>query len=152
MRSVRLLSGLLLVLTLLGALAACGGEPVTLADLPVHPDASPLEPGSNPMADTVADSIRQSFGQGAVSVDMQLYTLPAETSWERVQAFYEEQISAIGGDWEAEPQLAQDTPALKTIGWSRGAFAGEQGLVISYGPPLLGNPPFLLVALVSEGS
>jgi hypothetical protein len=138
---------LLLALLLLLALTACGGEPVAFQELPVHPDASPLEAGSHPMADTVADSFRQAVGQEGVQIDLQLYALPAETSWDEVQSFYAETLE---GDWKSEPRLAQDTSAFKTVGWARGAFAGEQGLAVGYGPALLGSPPFMMVALFSE--
>jgi hypothetical protein len=136
-----------IVLLLLVALAACGGEPVTFAQLPLHPQATPLEPGSHPMADTVADGFRQALSGGNVTMDVQLYSLPADASWETVRSFYETQVA---GDWKTEPALAQDTEFFKTIGWSRGSFASEQGLAVGYGPPLLGSPPFLMVALFSE--
>lgn len=147
MLTAKSIPALLLALVLLIALTACGGEPVAFEELPVHPDAAPLEAGTHPMADTVADSFRQAIGQEGVQVDLQLYTLPAEVTWEEIQSFYAESLE---GDWKSEPRLAQDTSAFKTVGWARGAFAGEQGLAIGYGPPLLGSPPFLVVALFSE--
>lgn len=99
------------------------------------------------MADTVGDSFRQAISQENVQVDMELYTLPADTTWEDIQAFYNEQIT---GDWKAATELTQDTEAFKTIGWTRGSFASEQGLAVGYGPALLGSPPFLMVAMFSE--
>ncbi len=76
-----------------------------------------------------------------------MYMLPLDTDWEEVKAFYEEQIA---DDWKADDRLAQDTEAFKTIGWMCGSFVNEQGLAIGYGPPLLGNPPYLMVALFSK--
>ncbi len=146
---VRHMLSLCLLFVFIVPLAACGGggEPVAFADIPVFPDATPLEPGTNTLADTVGDSFRQAVSQENVQVDMELYTLPADASWEEIQAFYTEQIA---GDWEAETALTQDTEAFKTIGWTRGGLASEQGLAIGYGPPLLGNSPFLMVAMFSE--
>jgi hypothetical protein len=147
MLTAKRIPALLLVLVLLAALTACGDEPVAFEELPIHPQASPLVAGSHPMADTVANSFRQAVGQEGVAIDLQLYALPAETSWEEIQSFY---ADALTGDWKSEPRLAQDSSAFKTIGWARGAFAGEQGLAVGYGPALLGSPPFLMVALFSE--
>jgi hypothetical protein len=147
MRFAKRLPALLLVLVALVALTACGGEPVSFEELPIHPAASPLDAGSHPMADSVADSFRQAVGQEGVQLDMQLYALPDETSWEEIQSFYAE---SLAGDWKSEPRLSQDSSAFKTVGWARGALAGEQGLAVGYGPPLLGSPPFLMVALFSE--
>lgn len=148
MTHVRRWKDLWLMLVLVAALTACsGGEPVAFADIPLHPAATPLQAGSHPLADSVGNSFREAVSQENVQVDMQLYVLPADTSWEEVKGFYEAQI---GGDWKVDSRLAQDTEAFKTIGWSRGGFASEQGLAIGYGPPLLGNAPYLMVALFSE--
>ena len=121
MLTAKRIPALLLALMLLVALTACG-EPVAFEELPLHPDAAPLEAGSHPMADTVANSFRQAVGQEGVQIDLQLYTLPDETSWDEIQSFY---TGALGGDWKSEPRLAQDTSAFKTVGWARGAFAGR---------------------------
>lgn len=135
------------MLVLFATLAACGGEPVAFTEIPVHPNATPLQSGSNPLADSVGNSFREAVSQENVAVDMQLYALPTDMNWEDVKGFYEAQI---GEEWEADARLAQDTEVFKTIGWTRGGFASEQGLAIGYGPPLLGNAPYLMVALFSE--
>jgi hypothetical protein len=132
---------------MLAVLAACGGKPVTFADIPLLPAAAPLQAGTHPFADTVSKTLRDSLGGKNVKLDMQLYGLPTETNWVDVKGFYETQIK---GDWKTESRLAQDTPAFKLAGWSRGGFASEQGLVVGYGAGMLGNPPFLIVALFSE--
>lgn len=136
-----------LFFALLVPLAACGGTPVAFADLPLHPAATVIQPGSNPLAETVSNSLRESLGGQNVKLDLQVYALPAGTNWDEIKGFYEEQIK---GDWKTEAKLTQDTQALKLIGWSRGGFASEQGLVVGYGPGLLNNPPFMIVALFSE--
>ena len=58
-------------------------------------------------------------------------SLPADATWEQVTGFYEHEVT---GDWETEAQLAQDTAAFKTVGWTRGGLASEQGLVVGYSP------------------
>jgi hypothetical protein len=147
MQRVRRLLNLGLLGMFLVTLVACGSEPIAFADIPMHPAATPLQAGSNPLADSVGNSFREAVGKEDVQVDVQLYALPVDTSWEEVKGFYKEQIA---DDWEADTRLAQDTEAFKTIGWSHGGFVGEQGLAIGYGPPLPGNAPYLMVALFSE--
>ena len=143
----KLTAGLVLSLLLSVVLVACGGTPATLATIPVLPNATQLAAGSNPMADTLADSFRQSMAQQSGTVEMQLYTLPADATWDHVKGFYAQEIT---GDWQSEAQLAQNAESFKMVGWTRGGFASEQGLVVGYSPALLGQPPFMLVALFSE--
>lgn len=78
---------------------------------------------------------------------MQPYTLPADVGWDEIKGFYEEEIKE---DWKAETQLTQESEALKTVDWTRGSLASEQGLAIGYGPALLDKPPFLMIVLFSE--
>jgi hypothetical protein len=143
----KLIARLVMSLLIACALAACGGPPATLATIPLPPDATRLEAGSNPMADTIADGFRQSMTQQNGKVELQLYALPADAGWEQIRGFYEQQIK---DDWKSEAQLAQDAEAFKTIGWTRGGLASEQGLVVGYSPALLDAPPFMMVALFSE--
>ena len=142
------IAGLLLSLLFAFILVACGGgTPVALATIPVPPAATQLQAGSDPLADLLADGMRQSMSQQGGTVEVQLYTLPAEATWEQVKGFYEHEVT---GDWTTEAQLAQDSAAFKTVGWTRGGLASEQGLVVGYSPALLDQPPFIMVALVSE--
>lgn len=142
------LAGLHLFLLIAVVLVGCsGGTPVTFDAIPLPPDATQLVAGSNPLADSLADSVRQSMGQQGGSIDLQLYRLPADAQWEQVKSFYEQQVT---GDWQTEAQLAQDSEAFKTVGWTRGGLASEQGLLVGYSPALLDQPPFMLVALISE--
>lgn len=145
---IRRMLGLCMMLALFVSLTACGGgAPVAFSDIPLHPAATPLQAGSNPLADTVGKSFREAISQKNVQVDIQLYALPIDMVWEDVKGFYETQIA---GDWKAESALTQNTEAFKTIGWTRGGFASEQGPAIGYGPALLGNAPYLMAALFSE--
>jgi hypothetical protein len=133
---------------LLLSLAACGGQPVAFADLPMLPDAAPLEEGTNTIADSVSSSFKESLSGENVGVELKLYAVPAETSWEQIKTFYTDQLAAT--DWKSDERIAQDSDAFKTVGWTRGGLASEQGLAVGYGPDLLGEGAFLMVALISE--
>lgn len=140
--------GIILTILVLFSITGCGGQPVAFADLPVHPDAQPLQAGQNTLADSVANSFTQSVSSEKVKVDLQLYAIPEGTSWDQIKSFYADKLG--GTDWKAASELNQDSEAFKTVGWTRGGFAGEQGLAIGYGPDLLGEGAFLMVALISE--
>ena len=139
---VAFLSALLLV-----TLAACGGAPVNFADVPTHPQVTPVEPGENSMADTIGATLKDALAERG-QVDMKLYAVPSSLSWEQIQAFYADSLS--GTDWKTAQELAQDTEVFKTAGWTRGRLASEQGLAVGYAPDLLGGGAFLMVALFSE--
>lgn len=92
-----------LLVGLLVLLAACGGKAATIADIPAYPDAVPLEPGVDPVADTLVNNmvqdaqVRSSVGAGG-QIEQKAYRLPAGTTWEQVQSFYNDKL---GGDgWE----------------------------------------------------
>lgn len=146
MRLVRTFA-MLAVACMLAGLAGCGGSPVTFAELPVHPELAPLERGTNSLADTMADTLEGSMGE-SVSAELKLYSVPAELSWEELDSFYA--TSLAEGDWKAADELRQESDALNTVGWTRGSLASEQGLVVGYGPPMLGDDAFLIVMLFSE--
>lgn len=139
---------LVVSLSIVYVLAACGGSsPVTLDAIPLPPNATQLEAGSNPLAETMADGFRDSMGPQGDKVEVQLYSLPADADWGAIKNFYEQEIK---DDWQTEAQFVQDTEAFKTVGWTRGSLASEQGLLVGYGPALLDTPPFMMVALFSE--
>ncbi|MBP7044651.1 MAG: hypothetical protein KBE23_17995 [Chloroflexi bacterium] len=92
-----------LLVGLLVLLAACGGKAATMADIPAYPDAVALEPGVDPIADTLVNNmvqdaqVRSSVGAGG-QIEQKAYRLPAGTTWEQVQSFYNDKL---GGDgWE----------------------------------------------------
>ncbi len=93
--------GFLTVLLML--LAACGSKAVTMADIPAYPDAVVLEPGADPVADTLVDNmvqdaqIRTSVGVGG-QIEQKAYRLPAGTTWDQVESFYNDKLGA--DDWE----------------------------------------------------
>jgi uncharacterized lipoprotein YmbA len=68
------------VLTLVTLLAACGGEPVAFNDLPIPPEARPLESGANPLAAQIAASLSDSLSAASSSAEVNVYSLPATAS------------------------------------------------------------------------
>lgn len=133
MKKSNLFAGLLVVLLML--LAACSSKAATMADIPPYPDAVTLEPGADPVADTLVDNmvqdaqIRSSAGVGG-QIEQKAYRLPAGTSWEQVQSFYNDKLGADG--WEnglggiagniagdAMSSVNQGNDMFQTGAWSR---------------------------------
>lgn len=138
---------MLLSVMVMVALAACGGEPVTMSSIPVFPNTTPLQAGQNSMADTLAGTLESMVGD-QLSSEINLYAVPATTTWAEVQDFYTTQLADT--DWKAAEELTQETSAINIMGWSRGGLASEQVLVVGHSPDLLGNGAFLIVGLFSE--
>lgn len=96
----RILPLLLVVL----ALTACGAKPVTIADLPVYPNATALNPGDDPVADTLVQNmaqdaqIRTSVGVGG-SIEQKAFSVPADASWDAVNKFFTDELT--GNGWES---------------------------------------------------
>lgn len=96
MKQIVFLLGLILVL------AACaGGTAVTLQDIPAYPEAAALQPGVDPVADTLVNNmtqdaqLRSEVGVGGQTAQM-AYRLPAGTSWDQVQRFYNDELGSDG--------------------------------------------------------
>ena len=147
MRFTKSIFATLIMFGLLLSLSACGSKPVTFADLPAHPDAVPMERGTNSVADTVAASLESSLSERG-KVELKLYSMPGTISWEEVDGFYEESLKE--SDWKAVADLRQESSIINTVGWTRGSFASEQGLVVGYAPNIVDDGAFLIVALFSE--
>jgi len=131
----------------LAALACGGAEPVTMGEIAVYPGAAPIEDG-NLVAESLAESIRESAGEEAVDVEVRMYTLPEGTGWEDVKLFYTTETGT--GDWSGADDLTQETDFVSTIGWSRGGLMNPQAFVVAYSLDPLGGPPFLIQMLFSE--
>ena len=125
------------------ALAACGAEPLTLADIPAYPAASALAPGQNPLADSLAETMRSS--SGGPDVEVAAYALPADAALEQVEQHYDGALPGAG--WAPAAELATSNESFRTRGWRRGSGPSEQVLMIGYLPPALGDPPALIVSL-----
>ena len=91
------------LLVILVFLAACGGA-VAIGDIPAYPDATALEPGTDPVADTLVDNmvqdaqIRNSAGVGG-QIEQMAYRLPEGASWENIESFYNDKLGDDG--WES---------------------------------------------------
>lgn len=86
-------------------LAACGGgSAVTVDDLPVYPDAVALQPGEDPVADTLANNaeqdaaLRADLGVGGSTVQ-KAFRLPAGATWDQVKTFFDGELDSAG--WES---------------------------------------------------
>jgi hypothetical protein len=138
----------LIVLLVATLLTACGGKAVTIGELPIPPDARPLETGANALADQIATSMTESLSTAGSSTEITMYTLPATASWEQLKSYYGDQLAQ--GDWRSEPELDQESEMLSMVFWGRGSLTSEQGLAVAYVPPVMGGDPLLMVALISE--
>lgn len=93
------LLGLLAVL-----LAACGSKNATINDIPAYPDASALQPGQDPIADTLVNnmqqdaSLRANMGVGG-SIEQMAYRLPEGATWDQVKSYYDKELDSAG--WES---------------------------------------------------
>jgi hypothetical protein len=89
-------------------LTACGGTPapVSIADLPTYAGAAELQPGNSPIATTLQNNEQQAKAMGQ-KIEQKAFSLPKDATWDKLIAFYGEQ--------------------LKAKGWKEGAAAGGLG-------------------------
>jgi hypothetical protein len=148
MKRLRTIGLLVLSVVVLMLTVACGGgEPVTMSEVPVYPNAEPMAAGENSMADMLSETLSGAVGE-QLSSEINLYRLPADADWPAIEEFYTNELADT--DWEAAEELAQQNEAINVTGWSRGGFASEQVLMIAYSPDMLGEGAFMIVALFSE--
>ena len=78
-------------------LAACGSAPapVTMADLPTYSGATELQPGNSPIATTLKNNEQQAAAMGQ-KIEQKAFTLPKDATWDKLIAFYGEQLKAKG--------------------------------------------------------
>lgn len=121
---------LLLALVTMFTLAACGGSSkVSLNDLPVYPDAVELKEGESAIADTLANNnqtdaaLRGQIGVGG-SVEQKGFSLPTDTNWDDVKAFYDEKLKADG--WGTNSMVSgimeqanQGNDLFRTANWQK---------------------------------
>lgn len=129
---------------------ACGGSsatPAAMTDVPVYSGATPMELGDNPMVDTIVDSVEESAGEMG-SIETELYTLPAGTSWADVKSFYSAEFADT--DWESEPEFTDESETFNSVGWTRGSGAQEQAILVMYVAGILDDGALLVTMLISE--
>ncbi|MCB8928329.1 MAG: hypothetical protein H6652_22215 [Ardenticatenaceae bacterium] len=84
-------------------LVGCGSKAVTMDEIPAYPEATALEPGADPVADTLVENmaqdaqIRTDVGVGG-QIEQKAYRLPAGATWDDVESFYNDKLGA--NDWE----------------------------------------------------
>jgi len=127
------------------ALAACGGggTPATLDDVPAYPNAAALKPGENPMADTLAKNVQQAGAMGA-KLDQKIFTLPGDTSWDKVKGFYTDKLTGAG--WTATNLPIPDNDMFKMTVWTRGG----QSLTVGQLTEPISKDNFLLFSLSTQ--
>jgi hypothetical protein len=127
------------------ALAACGGSgaPATLADVPAYPNATALKPGENPMADTLAKNVQQAGAMGA-KLDQQIFTLPEDTSWDKVKGFYTDKLGGAG--WSPANLPIPDNDMIKMTVWTK----GSQSLTVGQITEPISKDNFLLFSLATQ--
>ena len=160
MKSRNLLVGLVFLVL---AAVACGASTLTVSDLPVYPDAVALQPGEDPVADTLANNaeqdaaLRGNLGVGG-SVEQKAFRLPAGATWDQVKSFFDTELGAdgwesglggIGGDIAGDvlDQANAGNEFFQTGIWSK----GKQNLTVIRSVDAL-NPdqPYLILSLATN--
>jgi hypothetical protein len=136
----------LLVLCLFVTLAACGGTPVRLDQVPV-PSNAKESTANDPIVTSMQDSMKQSLGNKVSKFEVKTYAMPKDSDWATIKSFYTDQLKA---DWKAEDAIALETDMVSMKGWTRGALASEQALIVGYIPDPTTGEPTLMVMLASE--
>ena len=143
-----------------------GNSTVSINDLPVYPGAVQLEEGANNIADTLAQNeqqnaaINQALSGLGGNLEQKGFQLPAETTWEQVNSYYEKELTAagwsngLGGlansfvDVNAVLQTANEGNDLfKTSIWSNG---GQTLTVIMLTDPVEQSQKQLLFSLSTK--
>lgn len=115
-----------LILTLV---AACGTQPVALADIPVYPGATELKPGESPIGDTLGSNnqqdalLRSQLNLGG-KTEQKGFQMPAGVTWDQVRSFYDEQLKQTG--WASNnlvggilEQANQGNDSFRIANWQR---------------------------------
>jgi hypothetical protein len=141
------LNTLVLVACSLVALVACGGSapaaPATLADIPTYTGAKALQPGENPMADTLAKNVQQSAAMGS-KLEQKIFSLPKDADWAAIKSFYTEKLTAAG--WANTNVPVPDNDMFKMTLWKK----GTQNLTVAQLTEPISNDTFLLFSLSSQ--
>ena len=151
-------AAVLLVLSLLGLLAACGGSsPATLADIPAYPGSKELQPGESTIADTLANNnqtdaaMRARLGTGG-KTEQKGFDLPNDANWDQIKSFYDEKLKA--GGWGTNnlvsgimEQANQGNELFRTANWQRNS---QNVTIVMVTSPVDGSQKQLIVSLSSQ--
>lgn len=139
-------------------LTACGQPAAaTLADIPAYPGATELKPGESVTGSTLDQNnqtdalIRSQAGVGG-KTEQKGYALPSETTWDQVQGFYNEKLSAAG--WGTNSmvtgimaQANTGNDLFKTANWQKGS---QNVTVVMVTSPTDSSKKELIVSLSSQ--
>jgi hypothetical protein len=137
----------LLALTL-AVMTACGGaasQPVTLNDVPTYANSKLLQPGENPMADSLAKNVEQAAGVGQ-KLDQRIYTLPSDATWDQVNSFYTGKLGGTGWQSISLPAAAAANPMMQLSIWKR----GTQSLTVARLTDPTSSNTFLIFSLSTQ--
>ncbi len=101
MKTKTLFASLVVLAVSLVVLTACGGGATAVKDLPVYTGAVELKPGESAVGDTLSKNmqqdaaLRQAMGAGG-KTEQEGFKLPANTTWDQVNAFYDKELKAAG--------------------------------------------------------
>lgn len=129
---------------------ACLSTPLVINDIPVFPQATEIPPGTDYFADLLLENMQPITPTTTLSVTGKIYTVPHDTSWVVVQAFYEK---ALQDNWTV---LTLDYPELETMpwiyvaGWVREGADFKQRFHVTLAVSLNEDDSFLVTALYSE--
>lgn len=138
------------LMMVLAVLSACGGAPpISLAEVPKFPGSTPMQAGTNPFADTVLEQFNTTMSEQNLKLEQELYSIPQETTWEDIKAFYSDNSQISGGSWTPSADMTQESEGFSSMGWTRNG--GRQVLLVGHSPDLLNNnSQFLLIVLASQ--
>lgn len=148
MKNRNLVLGIALAALLAAAITACGGassQPVTLNDVPTYANTKLLQPGENPMADSLANNVQQAAGLGQ-KLDQKIYTLPGDATWDQINSFYTGKLGGTGWQTISLPAAAAANPMMQLSIWKRGG----QSLTVARLTDPTSNNSFLLFSLSTQ--
>ena len=96
----RLIGFGILVIALVALLAACGGTPATMNDIPAMPGATAVDANiANTLANNMQQdaAMRQAMGVGG-KTEQKGYSVAKDTTWDQVKGFYGDKLKGAG--WE----------------------------------------------------
>lgn len=131
--------------------AACGGgagvgsQPITLNDVPAYANSKQLQPGENPIADSLAQNVKDAAGAGQ-KLDQKIFTLPNDATWDQVKGFYSDKLGGSGWQTINLPAAAAANPMMQLSIWKRGG----QSLTIARLTDPVSSNNFLIFSLSSE--
>ena len=119
-----------------------GPKVTSLADVPAFEGATQLQPGQNPMADTLAKNVQQSAGLGQ-KLDQRIYSIPKSTNWDAVKKFYGDKMTASG--WQPLNANIPDNDMFKLAIWRN----GTQSLTVAHLTDPTSKDTFVLLSMAN---